>query len=153
MQKLLRSDLPHFMAERLLNTSKSRSGSWRNCEKDSVSVISRHPGDRHRDDLLGQRAQSTNNSVFADGPAADATDATHTIARDAACVAADTQRGRAQFATTEFSGTFSKSKSGRINSGIRIEIRNAVGGDSRRYRQPNVFGNGGKAGQQVRAAG
>src|SRR5579872_7099660 len=34
----------------------SRNGSWRICEEVSVSIVSRHPGDRDRHDLLGRRA-------------------------------------------------------------------------------------------------
>lgn len=28
-------------------------GSWRICEKNSDAIVSRHPGDRHWNDLLG----------------------------------------------------------------------------------------------------
>ena len=58
------------------------------CEKDSVSLVSRHPGGRHWNDLLGQRAQCPINSVVIGGPAT-AADAASAVAGDAARVAAD----------------------------------------------------------------
>src|SRR5579864_7850712 len=58
------------------------------CEKDSVSLVSRHPGGRHWNDLLGQRAQRPVNSVGTCGPANPA-DAARAVAGNAARCAAD----------------------------------------------------------------
>src|SRR5579859_2185240 len=73
--------------------STSRIGSWRICEKDSVSLVSRHPGGRHRNDLLGQCAQRAVHpvvldAVVFDGPAT-AADAAAAVSGDAALFAAD----------------------------------------------------------------
>ena len=70
------------------------------CEKDSVSLVSRHPGGRHRNDLLGQRAQCPINSVVFGGPA-DSADAAGAVAGDAACSAADSVLEHAVFADAE----------------------------------------------------
>lgn len=61
------------------------------CEKASNSLVSRHPGDRHRNDLLGQRAQCPVHPVVLDGPAATA-GAAASVAGDAAFFAADSER-------------------------------------------------------------
>ena len=66
------------------------------CEKASKSIFSRHPGDRDRDDLLGQRAQRPV-AIFiavvgARSITADAANAADTVAGDAACLAADTEQ-------------------------------------------------------------
>src|SRR5690348_14867138 len=67
------------------------------CEKDSVSLVSRHPGDRHRNDLLGQRAQCPINAVVFGGPANPA-DTAGAVAGDAARRAADSVLEHAVFA-------------------------------------------------------
>src|SRR5579862_5108502 len=67
------------------------------CEKDSVSLVSRHPGGRHRNDLLGQRAQRPINSVVFGGPANPA-DSACAVAGNAARCAADSVLEHAFFA-------------------------------------------------------
>lgn len=68
------------------------------CEKDSISLVSSHPGDRHRDDLLGQRAPCAVDTV--DGRrSTDAADAAGTVAGDAAGFAAGTERPVARYDT------------------------------------------------------
>src|SRR5579859_752174 len=67
------------------------------CEKDSVSLVSRHPGGRHRNDLLGQRAQRPINSVVFGGPANPA-DSACAVAGNAARCAADSVLEHAVFA-------------------------------------------------------
>lgn len=66
------------------------------CEKDSVSLVSRHPGGRHRNDLLGQRAQRPVNSVGTGGPANPA-NAAGAVAGNAARCAADSVLEHAVF--------------------------------------------------------
>ena len=57
------------------------------CEKASISLVSRHPGDRHRNDLLGQRAQRPVHPVVAGGPAATADTAASVAGNAAGCAA------------------------------------------------------------------
>ena len=71
------------------------------CEKDSVSLVSRHPGDRHRNDLLGQRAQRPINPVVFGRPANPA-DPAGAVAGDAARRAADSVLKHAVFADAVF---------------------------------------------------
>ena len=65
------------------------------CEKGSNTLISRHPGDRARLDLLGQRAQCPIDVivtvVFAGSNAADAADTADAFTGDAARFAADSE--------------------------------------------------------------
>lgn|SRR5579872_774536 len=70
------------------------------CEKDSVSLVSRHPGGRHWNDLLGQRAQRPVNSVGTGGPANPA-DTACAVAGNAARCAADSVVEHAVFADAE----------------------------------------------------
>jgi hypothetical protein len=41
------------LARSLLYIEEEPHGSWRICEKDSDAIVSRHPGDRSWNDLLG----------------------------------------------------------------------------------------------------
>jgi hypothetical protein len=72
-----------------------RNGSWRICEKVSVSTISRRPGDRTWNDLLGQRAECSIDTIHlvtgCDAVAANTIDAAASVSGDAAFVAADAQ--------------------------------------------------------------
>ena len=67
----------------------SRMGSWRICEKVSISLVSRHPGDRHWNDLLGQRASSPKHTAVIDAGSNGTAVAAASIAGNAAVVAAD----------------------------------------------------------------
>src|SRR5579863_10736502 len=88
------------------NVSQSRTGSWRICEKDSAAHVSRHPGDRYWNDLLGQRAACPNHTVFAGRPADTANGAVaNAFARDAAASATDTERRRTELAAAQFAGS------------------------------------------------
>src|SRR5579864_1146308 len=73
------------------------------CEKDSVSLVSRHPGGRHWNDLLGQRAQRPINSVVFGGPANPA-DSACAVAGNAARCAADSVLEHTVFADAIFAG-------------------------------------------------
>jgi hypothetical protein len=42
-----------FVAGCLQHILEEPQGSWRICEKDSDAIVSRHPGDRSWNDLLG----------------------------------------------------------------------------------------------------
>jgi len=88
-----------------------RNGSWRICEKVSIFAVSRRPGDRTWNDLLGQRAECSIDTVHLvagrDAVAANAIDAAASVSGDAAFVAANAKfaerlaiarRDRAQFA-------------------------------------------------------
>lgn len=81
--------------------STSRIGSWRICEKDSVSLVSRHPGGRHRNDLLGQCAQCAVHPVVFDG-SATAADAAAAVSGDAAFFAADSLGAEPVFEHADF---------------------------------------------------
>jgi hypothetical protein len=70
-----------------------RNGSWRICEKVSIFTVSRRPGDRTWNDLLGQRAECSIDTVDlvagCDAVAANAIYAAASVSGDAALVAAD----------------------------------------------------------------
>lgn len=72
-----------------------RNGSWRICEKVSVSTISRRPGDRTWNDLLGQRAECSIDTIHhvtgCDAVAANAIDAAASVSGNAAFGAADAE--------------------------------------------------------------
>ena len=88
-----------------------RNGSWRICEKVSIFAVSRRPGDRTWNDLLGQRAECSIDTVHhvagRDAVAANAINTAASVSGDAAFVAANAKfaerlaiarRDRAQFA-------------------------------------------------------
>lgn len=104
-----------MLADGLLQRARAANGSWRICEKVSVSTISRRPGDRTWNDLLGQRAEcsidTVHNVTRCDAFAANAIDAAASVSGDAAFVAANAQfaerlaiarRDRAEQSDTEF---------------------------------------------------
>jgi hypothetical protein len=104
-----------LLADGLLQRARAANGSWRICEKVSVSTISRRPGDRTWNDLLGQRAEcsidTVHNVTRCDAFAANAIDAAASVSGDAAFVAANAQfaerlaiarRDRAEQSDTEF---------------------------------------------------
>ena len=70
-----------------------RNGSWRICEKVSIFTVSRRPGDRTWNDLLGQRAECSIDTVNlvagCDAVAANAINTAASVSGDAAFVAAD----------------------------------------------------------------
>lgn len=73
-----------------------RNGSWRICEKVSIFAVSRRPGDRTWNDLLGQRAKCSIDTVHlvagCDALAANAIDAAAaSVSGNAAFGAADTE--------------------------------------------------------------
>ena len=86
------------LARLVLGVTRAANGSWRICEKDFVSLITRHLGDSPWNGLLGQRSNITVNlgtgccPIAADA-VATAFDATATRARDAALPAADSVVG------------------------------------------------------------
>ena len=45
--------IDRFLARSLQDHDEEPQGSWRICEKDSDAIVSRHPGDRTWNDLLG----------------------------------------------------------------------------------------------------
>ena len=45
------------LARLVLAVTRAANGSWRICEKVSIFAVSRRPGDRTWNDLLGQRAE------------------------------------------------------------------------------------------------
>ena len=47
----------------MLQRARAANGSWRICEKVSVSTVSRRPGDRTWNDLLGQHAECSIDTV------------------------------------------------------------------------------------------
>lgn len=59
------------------------------CEKDSVSLVSRHPGDRHWNDLLGQRASSPEHTAVIGAGSNDTAVTAASVAGNAAVFAAD----------------------------------------------------------------
>ena len=100
-----------LLADDLLQTARAAKGSWRICEKVSIFAVSRRPGDRTWNDLLGQRAECSIDTVHLvagrDAVAANAIDAAASVSGDAAFVAANAKfaerlaiarRDRAQFA-------------------------------------------------------
>lgn len=82
-----------MLAGGLLERARAANGSWRICEKVSVFTVSRRPGDRTWNDLLGQRAECSIDTVHlvagCDGLAANAIDAAASVSGNAAFVAAD----------------------------------------------------------------
>ena len=100
-----------MLADDLLQTARAAKGSWRICEKVSIFAVSRRPGDRTWNDLLGQRAECSIDTVHyftgCDPVAASAVDAAAPGSGNAACIATDAKfaerlaiarRDRAQFA-------------------------------------------------------
>ena len=85
-----------LLADGLLDTARAANGSWRICEKVSVSTVSRRPGDRAWNDLLGQRVERSIDTVHivtgCDALAANAIDAAAaSVSGNAAFGAADTE--------------------------------------------------------------
>ena len=84
-----------LLADGLLQRARAANGSWRICEKVSVFTVSRRPGDRTWNDLLGQHAECSIDTIHlvtgCDALAANAIDAAASVSGDAAFVAADAQ--------------------------------------------------------------
>src|ERR1700739_1581506 len=130
------------MANGLLGNRKSRMGSWRICEKDSVSLVSRHPGDRHRNDLLGQRAASPEHTL--DIGSDNSADAANSVAGNASGFAADAERGNTHFPAAVVAVT------GRQRLAIAFQ-EFGFGRDSNRYRYSDLLRHSREAGRQVYA--
>ena len=82
-----------MLAGGLLQRARAANGSWRICEKVSIFTVSRRPGDRTWNDLLGQHAECSIDTVHhgtgCDPVAASAVDAAAPGSGNAACIAAD----------------------------------------------------------------
>ena len=119
------------LAKLVLAVTRTANGSWRICEKVSVSLIPRHPGDSPWNGLLGQRSNITVDlgtgccTVAAD-TVATTFDATATRARDAALAAADSVIGDSVIADpvvtdSVFAKRIAIADAGRNSSGIGFE--------------------------------
>jgi hypothetical protein len=119
------------LARLVLAVTRAANGSWRICEKVSVSLITRHPGDSPWNGLLGQRSDitvdlGTGCCTIAADTVATAFDTTATCARDAALAAADAVIGDSVIADSfanpaVFAKRIAIADAGRDSSGIGFE--------------------------------
>ena len=119
------------LARLVLAVTRAANGSWRICEKVSVSLITRHPGDSPWNGLLGQRSNitvdlGTGCCTLAADTVATTFDATATRARDAALAAADSVVGDSVIADpivtdSVFAKRIAIADAGRNSSGIGFE--------------------------------
>lgn len=153
MQCFFRHCFVRFMAERVQDPRGEPHGSWRKCEKDSVSVVSRHYGGRCWNDLLGQCAPCPRHNPFNYRPPGTTTvfDARHnSVAADA--VFAEPGRDRAVFTVSGFLADSRYHNTKQPDAAIGLEpVRRRFRSRCQRY--ADFLGNRYETGRQVRVEG